>query len=282
MIYKKLATTVFALALSGVAVAADFKAGEDYILTGAKTAASSENVQVTEFFGYWCPHCNNFEPLLEKWVEEKSSEISFNRVPVAFSTRGSNQTLAQKAYYIGKQANSEKSVDSTMFDFYHKYGRLASSFKDLDKIKNDPVACNAEVGNLIESAGKQSAAANRPFDVAAVTRYLTENVCETDDKGWALLKLGKKARGSIANADVLKEILDVAKVETSNFDKRLNSFSMKSAINSANNKMEAMGIDSVPTIVVNDKYRVSSSKGFEHMLQVVEFLVEKEKKEANN
>jgi thiol:disulfide interchange protein DsbA len=71
-------------------------------------------------------------------------------------------------------------------------------------------------------------------------------------------------------------------VETSNFDKRLSSFSMKSAINSANNKMEAMGIDSVPTIVVNDKYRVSSSKGFEHMLQVVEFLVEKEKKEANN
>lgn len=282
MMYKTLATAVFALALSGVTVAADFKAGEDYILTGAKSAASSEKIQVTEFFGYWCPHCNNFEPLLEKWVAENASTMNFNRVPIAFSTKGANQTLAQQAYFIGKQARREKAVDATMFDFYHKYGRLASSFRDLDKIKNDPVACNAEVSSLIENAEKQSAAANRPFDVASVTKYLTENVCQTDENGWALLKLAKEARGSIGSAQVLKNILDVANVDTSNFEKRLNSFSMKSALKSAKNKMQAMGIDSVPTIVVNDKYRVVSTKGFGHMLEVVEYLVEKEKQEAKD
>ncbi|MFT5706063.1 MAG: putative DsbA family dithiol-disulfide isomerase [Oceanospirillaceae bacterium] len=281
MIYKKIVATAFAMAVSGVALAADFKAGEDYILTGA-AGNKSEKVQVTEFFGYWCPHCNNFEPLLEKWVEENAAKVDFSRVPVAFSTNGPNQTLAQKAYYIGKQVKAEKAVDSTMFDFYHKYGRLAGSFKDLDKIKNDPLACNNEVNKLVDRAEKQSASANRPFDVVSATTYLTENVCETDARGWELLKLGQKARGGIRSDAVLENIIKIAGVDTNNFDKRLNSFSMKSALKTAASKSEAMGIDSVPTIVVNDKYRVVSSKGFEHMLEVVEYLIEKESASIKN
>ncbi|MEH6442832.1 MAG: DsbA family protein [Oceanospirillaceae bacterium] len=275
MIYRKIVATVFAMAISGVTLAADFKAGEDYILTGA-VGSKSEKVQVTEFFGYWCPHCNNFEPILEKWVEDNTVKVDFSRVPVAFSTNGPNQTLAQKAYYIGKQQKAEKAVDSAMFDFYHKYGRLAGSFKNLDKIKNDPLACNNEVNKLVDRAEKQSANANRPFDVAAATIYLTENVCETDARGWELLKLGQKARGGIRNEGVLEDIIKIAGVDTNNFDKRLSSFSMKSALKTAASKTETMGIESVPSIVVNDKYRVTSSKGFEHMLEVVEYLVEKE------
>lgn len=278
MIYKRLMATAFALALSGAAAAADFKEGEDYILTGAK-GATSEKVQVTEFFGYWCPHCNNFEPILEKWVEEKGAEVEFSRVPVAFSKRGSNQVLAQKAYYIGKQMKAEKAVDSTMFDFYHKYGRLGASFKDIDKIKNDPLACTNEVNSLINQAEQQSAAANKPFNVAAAQQYLTENVCATDDRGWALLKLGKTARGNIRNEDTLEEIFKIAGINTDNFAKRLDSFSMKSALKSAESKAESLGIDSVPTLIVNNKYRVTSSKGFKHMLSVVEHLIEKENQE---
>jgi hypothetical protein len=195
---------------------------------------------------------------------------------VAFSTRGQNQTLAQKAYYIGKQLKSEKLVDTAMFDFYHKYSRLAPSFRDLEKIKNDPVACTTEITCLIEKAEKQSAQANKPFDVVSVTKYLTENVCETDDRGWSLLKIAKQARGNIRDENTLQDILAVAGVDSSNFSKRLDSFSMKSSMKAAGSKMEAMGIDSVPTIVVNDKYRVTSAKGFGHMLAVVEYLITQE------
>ncbi len=279
MIYKKLVATAFAFAVSTVAAAADFKAGEDYILTGAKGTDANAKVQVTEFFGYWCPHCNNFEPILEKWVEEKSETVEFSRVPVAFSTRGQNQLLAQKAYYVGKQLKAEKTVDATMFDFYHKYGRLGGSFKDIDKIKNDPLACTNEINALIDQAEKQSADANRPFNVAAAQKYLTDNVCATDDRGWALLKLGKEARGTIRNEETLEKIFKIAGVNTDNFSKRLDSFSMKSALKTAGAKSESLGIDSVPTIIVNNKYRVTSSKGFDHMLEVVEYLIKKENTE---
>lgn len=282
MIYKKLVATAFAFAVSTAAAAADFKSGEDYIVTGQKGAKITDKVQVTEFFGYWCPHCNNFEPTLEKWVEDNSQAVDFDRVPVAFSTRGQNQLLAQKAYYVGKQMKSEKVVDSTMFDFYHKYGRLGGSFKDIDKIKNDPLACTNEINTLIDQAEKQSAAANRPFDVLAAQKYLNENVCATDDRGWALLKLGKEARGTIRNEETLEKIFEIAGVNTDNFAKRLDSFSMKSALKSAGTKADALGIDSVPTLIVNNKYRVTSSKGFKHMLEVVEYLIEKEKAENKN
>ena len=276
MINKKIAVTFMALAISSFAAAAEFKVGEDYILTGAAAASHSEKVSVTEYFGYWCPHCNNFEPVLEKWLEKNADKVAFDRVPVAFSTRGQNQTLAQKAYFVGKQVKSEKAVDSTMFDFYHKYGRIAPSFRDLEKIKADPIACNIEITKLVDRAEKQSAQANRPFDIASVTKYLTDNVCETDNRGWSLLKLGKEARGNIRNVDILKQIISIAGVNTDKFEKRLNSFSMDREIKNAGIKAETMGIDSVPMIVVNDKYRVSSAKGFKHMLSVVEFLVEKE------
>jgi len=276
MMYKKLVVTALSLAFSGLALAADFKAGEDYIVTGVTTSNTNAKVQVSEYFGYWCPHCNNFEPMLEKWVEEKSGDIAFDRVPVAFSTRGQNQTLAQKAYYVGKQTNTQKAVDEAMFSFYHKYGRIAPSFKNLDTIQNDPVACNAQLHKLVDNAQKQSESSNRPFDVASVTQYLTETVCEADEKGWAMLKVAKAARGGIRDQDTLKGILSAAGVDTNNFDKRLESFSMTSAMKSAAKKADAMGIDSVPTLVVNDKYRVTSAKGFDHMLAVVEFLIAKE------
>jgi len=279
MIYKKLAVTVFAMAVSSFSLAADYVAGDDYILTGAKATASGDKVNITEYFGFWCPHCNNFEPLLEKWVGDNAEKVAFDRVPVAFSTRSQNQTLAQMAYFVGKQVKNEKAVDSTLFDFYHKYGRLAGSFSDIEKIKNDPVACNLEVNHLVDRAEKQSASANRPFDVAATTKYLIENVCETDARGWGLMKLAKEARGTIRDQKTLEEILIVAGVSPVNLDKRLSSFSMTSALNTAANKMSEMGIDSVPTLVVNGKYRVTSSKGFGHMLKVVEYLIEKENAE---
>jgi thiol:disulfide interchange protein DsbA len=42
-------------------------------------------VEVVEFFGYWCPHCNSFEPTLDAWVRKLPADVAFHRVPVAFS-----------------------------------------------------------------------------------------------------------------------------------------------------------------------------------------------------
>ena len=40
--------------------------------------------EVIEFFGYWCPHCNELEPSLEAWVKKLPADVNFRRIPVAW------------------------------------------------------------------------------------------------------------------------------------------------------------------------------------------------------
>jgi protein dithiol oxidoreductase (disulfide-forming) len=60
--------------------------GRDYArLAQPVPMAASGKVEVVEFFGYWCPHCNSFEPAIDAWARKLPAEVSFRRVPVAFS-----------------------------------------------------------------------------------------------------------------------------------------------------------------------------------------------------
>jgi protein dithiol oxidoreductase (disulfide-forming) len=60
--------------------------GKDYVrLAQPVPMPSSGKVEVVEFFGYWCPHCNSFEPAIDAWSRKLPADVSFRRVPVAFS-----------------------------------------------------------------------------------------------------------------------------------------------------------------------------------------------------
>ena len=60
--------------------------GRDYArLAQPVPVAASGKVEVIEFFGYWCPHCNSFEPTLDAWARKVPADVAFRRVPVAFS-----------------------------------------------------------------------------------------------------------------------------------------------------------------------------------------------------
>ncbi len=61
-------------------------AGTDYtVLPQAQPVdAPAGKIQVTEFFWYGCPHCNEFNPFLEAWVKKQGPDVVFKRVPVAF------------------------------------------------------------------------------------------------------------------------------------------------------------------------------------------------------
>jgi len=49
------------------------------------TSAGLGKIEVIEFFWYGCPHCNAFEPALEAWVRQLPPDVTFQRVPVAFT-----------------------------------------------------------------------------------------------------------------------------------------------------------------------------------------------------
>jgi thiol:disulfide interchange protein DsbA len=46
------------------------------------SAATRGAIEVIEFFAYYCPYCNAFEPVLANWVKKQGAGIVFKRVHV--------------------------------------------------------------------------------------------------------------------------------------------------------------------------------------------------------
>jgi thiol:disulfide interchange protein DsbA len=84
-------------ALSASATPADPKNGVEFkTLAAPQPTDSGKKIEVTEFFAYYCPHCNAFEASLEAWVKKQDGNIVFKRVHVS---RDENVLPQQKLFY---------------------------------------------------------------------------------------------------------------------------------------------------------------------------------------
>ncbi len=73
-------------------------------------------------------------------------------------------------------------------------------------------------------------------------------------------------------------------VEKAKFTQAYNSFGMSSMVNQAKSRVRGYRVQGTPEVIVNGKYRVSSRNagGFTGMLNVAEFLIEKERSANSN
>lgn len=91
--------------------------GEDYkTLDRTQPVSQNGKIEVTEFFAYWCPHCNAFDPELSEWVKAHSDRIVFNRVPVAFHDGDDQQ---QKMYYALEALGKNEALHKVIFRAIH-------------------------------------------------------------------------------------------------------------------------------------------------------------------
>jgi thiol:disulfide interchange protein DsbA len=89
---KLIRTLLFSVSLAvvgaGVAQASPEApvSGKDYTVlkTPQPVDVPAGKIEVIEFMWYGCPHCNEFDPYLEKWIAKQGSDVVFKRVPVAF------------------------------------------------------------------------------------------------------------------------------------------------------------------------------------------------------
>lgn len=73
--------------------------GQHYVKLSTPVPAplpAGKKVEVIEFFSYACPHCNDFDPMLEGWIKRLPPDVYFHRVPVAFNARW---VALQKMFY---------------------------------------------------------------------------------------------------------------------------------------------------------------------------------------
>ena len=210
---KKLLLTAVLL-LAGPAMAGEaFIAGTHYavidvpVATGLEETAPAQ-VEVVEVFSYMCIHCYSFDPLLQRWEEDKLEGAVFSRLPAVFSD---DWALMARAFYTAEILGVAEQMHGPLFQAIHV---------EPQNIRSEQVMA----GLFNESAGVAEEA----------------------------------------------------------FSKAYNSFFVRSRVMQARSKSRAYGLNSVPTMIVNGKYRVDGRMAGSNqaMLDVVNFLVERER-EAN-
>lgn len=104
---KQLSALAALSAIGGTAWAQ--KAGaQPYQTLGAKVPSEiTGKIEVIEFFSYGCPHCHDFEPLLNNWAKSLPGDVNFIKVPITFN-RPEWTTLARIYYTLDAMGEASK------------------------------------------------------------------------------------------------------------------------------------------------------------------------------
>lgn len=96
--------------------------------------STGDKIEVVEMFGYLCPHCNNFEPLLESWKAQQPDDVQLVTIPVVF---GRSWEPLARAFYVADLLGKVDETHKAMFDAIHKERRSMRSVDDLAEFYAD-------------------------------------------------------------------------------------------------------------------------------------------------
>ena len=97
-----------ALTLSAFATVSHAADGQAFETLGTRIPTEvAGKVEVIEFFSYGCPHCRDFEPLLDEWVKKLPPDVNFVKVPITFN-RPEWTTLARLYYTLQAMGEADR------------------------------------------------------------------------------------------------------------------------------------------------------------------------------
>ncbi len=159
-------------------------------------------VEVLELFWYGCPHCDRFDPFVNKWLKTKADYVDFKHMPAVFNNP--DWRLHATAFYTAETLGIGKKLHKPFFDaIIHQNRRLTSE-------------------------------------------------------------------------DQLRDFFGDHGVDAKDFDKSFSSFAVKAKVARAADLSKKFGIDGVPAVIVNGKYRVNGTLAggsYDNLLKIVDFLV---------
>ncbi len=107
--------------------AQDFQEGKQYVrLKNPMPTETGKKIEVIEFFSYGCPHCADFEPILEGWLKSIPADVEFRRIPVLFQERW---IALARVYYTLDALGEAKRLSPDVFTAIHGKGINLSSDK---------------------------------------------------------------------------------------------------------------------------------------------------------
>ena len=113
---KSFLTLGAALALAGPAWSQ--APGKDYtLIEPAQATDNPAKIEVIEFFSYGCPHCSDFNPVLNAWAAKLPADVAFRKVPVTFG-RAAWANIA-RLYYTLEATGDLAKLDGAVFKAIH-------------------------------------------------------------------------------------------------------------------------------------------------------------------
>ena len=120
-----------------------FIAGEHYVvLDKPMVTRNSNKIEVVEMFSYGCPHCYEFEPLIQQWSKRQSDDVDFWHFPAVWNKP---MELYAQAFYTAVELKIAEKIhlplfaeivikqkklntESNLADFFAKYGVKSDDF----------------------------------------------------------------------------------------------------------------------------------------------------------
>lgn len=85
-------------------------------LPSPQPTRTGDKIEVLEVFWYGCPHCYQFEPVIEKWLTEKADYIEFVRIP---GVMAKHWLAHARAYYAAEKLGVLEKIHRPLFDAIH-------------------------------------------------------------------------------------------------------------------------------------------------------------------
>ena len=119
--------------LPGLAIAAPtYKEKIHYeLIMPAQPTSTDKKVEVVEVFLYTCPHCNNLEPYVHRWLKKIPPKAEFVRMPAVFQPK---QELLARAYYAAEILGVLDKIHPAMFEAIHQQKRHFNTDADVQKL----------------------------------------------------------------------------------------------------------------------------------------------------
>ncbi|MDP2567133.1 thiol:disulfide interchange protein DsbA/DsbL [Pseudoalteromonas marina] len=127
----------------------------------------SETKKITEFFSFYCPHCFNFEPLMneiKKDIATKHKDVELNKSHVDFIRGASPQTmtLLAKAQSLAVLVKKPE-ITEEIFKAIHEAKKPIETYSDFQKLFEKHGIHNIEFQNLFNSKEVEQAANKMKF-----------------------------------------------------------------------------------------------------------------------
>lgn len=92
--------------------------------TSQGTSSAPDKIEVAEVFWYGCPHCYDFDPILEQWQTTLPADVSFVRIPVIWNP--TNQIHA-RIMYTAEALGILEEVNGDIFEAIHQKGNMLTT-----------------------------------------------------------------------------------------------------------------------------------------------------------